>query len=207
MTGEPTESVLLLVAKHGIPVHPHIGRLAIPRHLTGIEKDAAVMPWAADNDCFQGLNEPRFRAMLDRIGRIDGCLFVTVPDVVADHAATIELWREWQPEVARHGPPAFVLQDGIDYVPWQDCAAVFVGGSTEFKLGPTAAQIVRDARRAGLLAHMGRVNSVKRMRYAAAIGCTSVDGTCWARWDRTHLIRGADACAAATNQTFMEVPA
>lgn len=32
--------------------------------------------------------------------------------------------------------------------------------------------------RRGMWAHRGRVNSLKRIRYAGAIGCDSADGTC-----------------------------
>ena len=42
-------------------------------------------------------------------------------------------------------------------------AAVFVAGSTAFKLGPAAAELVREARRRGLHAHMGRVSTARRI--------------------------------------------
>jgi hypothetical protein len=34
-----------------------------------------------------------------------------------------------------------------------------------------------EARRRGVWTHMGRVNSERRLRYAALIGCQSADGT------------------------------
>jgi hypothetical protein len=34
---------------------------------------------------------------------------------------------------------------------------------------------------------MGRVNSAARIRYAASIGCDSVDGTQWVRWRDPYL--------------------
>jgi hypothetical protein len=37
---------------------------------------------------------------------------------------------------------------------------------------------------------MGRVNSARRIRYAASIGCDSVDGTKWARWRDAYLNPG-----------------
>jgi hypothetical protein len=43
---------------------------------------------------------------------------------------------------------------------------------------------------------MGRVNSLRRLAYAASIGCQSVDGTQWVRFRDTYLRRGLDACAA-----------
>lgn len=48
---------------------------------------------------------------------------------------------------------------------------------TEWKLGPAAAELVAEAKARGLMVHMGRVNSRKRLQYAADIGCDSADGT------------------------------
>jgi hypothetical protein len=76
-------------------------------------------------------------------------------------------------------PAALVLQDGQEHlpVPFDDLDAVFIGGSTAWKLGPHAADLAAQARTRGLGVHMGRVNSMRRLRHAAAIGCHSVDGT------------------------------
>ena len=52
-----------------------------------------------------------------------------------------------------------------------------IGGTTSWKLGPAAAGLAAQARRRGLWVHLGRVNSLRRLRYAQAIGCHSVDGT------------------------------
>ena len=74
---------------------------------------------------------------------------------------------------------AFVIQDGEtpDQIRWNELDAIFIGGSTEWKLGSIAADIASEAKKRGKWVHMGRVNSFKRMRLAAAIGCDSVDGT------------------------------
>jgi hypothetical protein len=77
-------------------------------------------------------------------------------------------------------------------VPWQapGLAAVFVGGSTRWKLGPQAASLVREARRRGLHAHMGRVSTAGRIRYAQSIGCTSFDSSRYSRWRELLLDDG-----------------
>ena len=63
--------------------HRNLGRLVQPRHHSSIEQPAHErIPWAADNDCFQGLDASRYVDMLDRLAPLPGCLFVTVPDVV-----------------------------------------------------------------------------------------------------------------------------
>jgi hypothetical protein len=76
-------------------------------------------------------------------------------------------------------PAALVAQDGLEdlAVPWRDMDAMFIGGTTSWKLGPAAAGLAAQARRRGLWVHLGQVNSLRRMRYAQAIGCHSVDGT------------------------------
>ena len=62
-------------------------------------------------------------------------------------------------------------------MPWDDFDVLFLGGDTAWKLGPAARQLAAEARQRGKGVHMGRVNSLKRYRYADAIGCTSADGT------------------------------
>ena len=58
-----------------------------------------------------------------------------------------------------------------------DFDVLFIGGSTAWKLGPHARQLVGEAKARGKRVHMGRVNSGRRYRYAHAIGCDTVDGT------------------------------
>ena len=119
---------------------------------------------------------------------------------IGDAQATLERFLLWQGWIS-HLPLAFVLQDGSEQpgmVPWDaGLHAVFVGGSDEFKLGPAAAGLVHEARRRGLYAHMGRVNSEKRIQYAKSIGCTSIDGTGWTMWRRANLPHGLHAVAHA----------
>jgi hypothetical protein len=68
--------------------------------------------------------------------------------------------------------------------------ALFIGASTEWKLGPSAEALVAQAKDRGKWVHMGRVNSHRRIRYAASIGCDSVDGTKWVRWRDAYLDSG-----------------
>lgn len=108
------------------------------------------------------------------------CLFVAVPDVVADWGATLVEYERWHGVVAEFGfPRALVIQDGADEasVPWDDCEALFIGGSTEWKLGHDAAALSIAAKVRGKHVHMGRVNSARRLMYANSIGCDTADGT------------------------------
>jgi hypothetical protein len=86
----------------------------------------------------------------------------------------------WLPKIRALGyPAAFVAQDGLEAltVPWDEFDVLFIGGSTEWKLGRHARALVAEAKWRGKHVHMGRVNSRSRYRYAEHIGCDSVDGT------------------------------
>lgn len=184
--------------------YPNVGRLIQPRHYDGMPATVRNgRPWAADNDCFQRLDPDAYRKMIHTIPT--GGLFVTAPDVVGDHRATLRRWRRWAPLLHRLGhTPAFVLQDGCTrwgQVP-DDAGAVFVGGTTVYKLSDTAAELVAEANRRGMWTHMGRVNTRRRIRLAKAWGVRSVDGTAFARFTDTHIGWGAAECAAPTQLTF-----
>lgn len=138
--------------------------------------------FAADNGCFvqaDKYSDDGFLTWLDQLDR-GACLFATAPDVVGDAVATRKRAYRMLPRIRELGfKAAFVVQDGetVDQIRWDEMDAIFVGGSTEWKLSQAAADIVAEAKRKGKWVHMGRVNSYKRMRLAAAIGCDSVDGT------------------------------
>jgi len=74
---------------------------------------------------------------------------------------------------------ALVAQDGLESlpVPWEDFDALFIGGSTAWKLSEAARELCQEAKRRGKWVHMGRVNSLRRMQVAEAFGCDSADGT------------------------------
>lgn len=108
------------------------------------------------------------------------CAFAVAPDVVADATATLEASMPWLERIRGLGmPAAFVAQDGAEDVgvPWDHFDVLFIGGSTDWKLGGAARDLVAEAKKRGKGVHMGRVNSAQRLRYAAAIGCDSADGT------------------------------
>jgi hypothetical protein len=121
--------------------HPNLGRLLQPRHYPRARATAASgVPWAADNDAFNGWDagaERRFLRMVDALSGLPGCLFVTCPDIVGDAGLTSLLFEEYAPLLWRHGlPPAYVLQEpGVEYgrwwIPWGSLGALFIGGATD----------------------------------------------------------------------------
>lgn len=175
---------------------PDLGRLITPASWVRGPYDRLLedgKPWGADNGAFTGFDEPAFLSMLERLApHAAGALFVTAPDIVADAAGTALLFAEWGEQIRVRFPVAFVLQDGLEHagdVPWSELDAVFVGGSTDYKLGAAARAIVGEARRRGKWAHMGRVNSRRRFHYAASIGCQSFDGSSFSRFPTKKIPR------------------
>lgn len=173
-----------------------IGLLITPQSHRPEQYDVADFGyWAADNGCFT-LGD---RFVLDDyvawLGSFDvdarrRCLFATAPDVVGDWEATLARSLPVLPLLRELGfPAALVVQDGatVDTIPWDELDAIFVGGSTEWKLSDAVGEILAEAGRLGKWTHMGRVNSIRRMREAGRLGAVSVDGTL--------LIFGPDANA------------
>ena len=118
---------------------------------------------------------------------------------VGDARRTLERFAVWHPFLA-HLPLAYVLQDGCErpgLIPWDAPAltAVFVGGSDRWRYGEACANLVREARRRGLLAHFGRISSLSKIRYIHSIGATSFDSSRYSRWRDITL--GAGLAAAS----------
>jgi hypothetical protein len=141
-------------------------------------------PWAADNGRFNSPHEYSDETYLAWLAKMpaETCLFATAPDVVGNAGATLAMSNPMLGPIRRAGyRPALVAQDGLEhlteFIPWPDFDCLFIGGTTAWKLGPAAAAIAASAKQHGKWVHMGRVNSLKRMRYAESIGCDSADGT------------------------------
>ena len=140
--------------------------------------------WCADNSCF-GKNYPGddkwFSWLSGLVEHQDGCLFATAPDVVGDAEATLERSVPWLTKIRGLGfKAALVAQDGLETleVPWDLFDCLFIGGSTEWKLGLNALGLAHEAKRRGKWVHGGRCNSKKRFFYMADVmGCDSADGT------------------------------
>lgn len=137
--------------------------------------------FAIDNEAFTGRFEPeKFFAFLQKLRPYrENCLFVSCPDGVADAVATLDRYRWWAWRIkALDLPVALVAQDGIELLPWPpEYDALFIGGSTEWKMSDAADWCIAKAKRAGKWIHVGRVNSISRYRHFQLVGADSVDGT------------------------------
>ncbi len=120
------------------------------------------MRWAGDNCAYTGTDAARFLAWLVTMQPYRAaCLFVAVPDVVGDAAATMAQYLAWAVQMAGW-PLAFVCQDGQQPQDIPDCAALFIGGTTAWKESQAAIDCIREGQRRGLHIHIGRVNWWRR---------------------------------------------
>jgi len=186
----------VIVLINGGPALDRFGPTDLVARLISPRSGNKIRPgerWAADNDAFLAWDEGRFLKMLNRVDAKKGCLFVAAPDVVGDARATLARFWDWRYEIVGRGLPiALVGQDGAEGMewPWDAFDAWFIGGSTGWKLSAAAECLAREASSRGKWVHMGRVNSRRRLRHAAEIGCDSIDGTGWSRFPDKYLADG-----------------
>ena len=143
------------------------------------------VPYALDNDAFAAWqngtpwDEEKYFSFLDWVGtQAQEPMWVAVPDVVTDREATLKNWGKYAPRCRTYGYPlAFVMQDGMiaEDVP-RDADLIFVGGSYRWKW-----RNLESICRAFPRVHVGRVNTLEKLRRSHELGVESVDGTGWFR--------------------------
>lgn len=194
---------------YGVPILPNeCGYLLTPSQAGGDGKALHGYRWALDNECFsQGdkFNFDKYLSLCCKAMALPGeCLWATVPDVVANADETARRWQRYAPAMRGIGLPlAYVAQDGMTALPGVDFDCLFIGGSTEWKLGATATRLICEAKQAGKWVHMGRVNSTKRLLHALKVGVDSVDGTRLTRAPQREIRWLLPALRAATGQARM----
>jgi hypothetical protein len=152
--------------------------------------------FAIDNGAFSGFDAGGFVRLLERCRpALSRCLFVACPDVVGSARRTLECFAHWQYEMVGW-PLALVAQDGIENldIPWQCMSAVFIGGTTDWKMSTAAADVIKAAQIIGKHVHVGRINTVKRFRHFERLGANTCDGSGIARfsWMLEKIRNGYD---------------
>lgn len=185
----------------------HLGMLLAPANGNTVASVVkAGLPWGVDNGAYSGFDESRFLHLLDRAQGQPGCLFVVAPDVVGDARATLVQWPWWSVLIRTRGlPVAFVGQDGQESLPLPgDMDAYFVGGSTRWKLSQASADLCAEVRQRGLHIHVGRVNSLRRLRTAYDFGADSVDGSGYSRFEAVARSKGRTDMLLERHLEFLE---
>lgn len=177
-----------------------VGQLLTP--LTRYRLRDSARPWAIDNGAFAQFDADAFLSLLKREEHHrERCLFVTAPDVVGSARRTLEVFEHWKERLAGW-PIALACQDGQEHlpIPWGEIAAVFIGGSTNWKASDHAAHIIKAAKAIGKWVHVGRVNHPPRFEHFKKLGADSVDGTGIARY--SHM---REAIATRHHQGALEL--
>lgn len=195
-----------------------LGHLLTPSNGNTIESLLATgLPIAIDNGAFAFFQRgvsfdwkayTAFVASIADVWHTDARLrerlrFVTAPDAVGDWRTTARMWRTWVQLLDRRMQPlpwAYVAQNGqvANRLPfqgdpragrWVGVGALFIGGDTAWKLSAHAQAMVMDAKRHGRWVHVGRVNSLRRLRHIDAWGVDSFDGGQFSMFPDTYIPR------------------
>jgi hypothetical protein len=140
--------------------------------------------WAADNGCFSKPESFDPVVYFDWLARnahaADRCLFATAPDIWGDGPATIRQSVRYSRVLRALGyKAAIVAQPGttIAAIPWDDFDAIFIGGVDAWQQSDDVLRLIQAAKQQEKWVHRGRVNSLRRLRESAMMGCDSADGT------------------------------
>lgn len=141
--------------------------------------------YGIDNGALGGFNRAAFDRLLQRqLEARKACLFLACPDVVGNARRTLEAFEWWSRRLSAW-PVALVAQDGLEAlpIPWHRFDTIFIGGSTDWKMGEGCADIIRTAKILGKSVHVGRVNTPARFKYFEELGCDWCDGSGAARYE------------------------
>lgn len=147
------------------------------------------IPYYSDNGAFaksKPFTDHNYQRHIEYCAKV-GVNWLTAPDCVGNSVETNRLFRVWLDRL-QCVPIAYVLQDGIkiDEIPFNECVCVFLGGSTEFKLSDYALKLCYTAKERGKMVHIGRVNTIKRIKHFEGIADT-IDGSSWSRFANSTL--------------------
>jgi len=169
-----------------------------------INKEWSRLKCALDNGAFRcwqrgyPFMEKSFLSQLEACYKTGVDLdFITCPDIVTGGVDSLYFSLEWATGVLLSAPRiALVVQDGmsqrdvvsvVKFYKLRNISHIFVGGSEEWKWN--TAQTWREvASSLGVLLHIGRCGTVKKLRMAEEIGADSVDSTTFARNDAFDIV-------------------
>ena len=156
--------------------------------------------YAIDNGAFvygkRGLpfDEKPFLKDIDAFG--EGADFIVIPDVLYNAEETLAIAERWIERLKGY-PLLIVAQDGMVRKDLEAFTSrgigVFIGGSTEFKLG-SMTWVADLCNQYKVLCHVGRVNSVKRIALCLQAGAHSFDGSGPARFEPTCRVMTRKLC-------------
>lgn len=168
-----------------------VGHLYTPNRT---ERPKSWLPYCLDNGAFAAAinNRPfdwgAWDAALDRyVGHPQAPIWIVVPDVVFDGAATLAQWNQLAEGYRkRYVPLAIAVQNGMTPDDVRSLAVqpdvIFIGGTTEWKwetVGTWCAEFPR--------VHVARVNGRRALDASYLAGAESCDGSGWFRGDLAQI--------------------
>src|SRR5579875_315913 len=138
----------------------------------------------SDFQAGRSFDERSFERLIEKLGA--DADFTVLPDIVAGGMRSLELSVRWLNRALSICPRVLIaVQDGMELADLASLVGpnvgIFLGGSTEWKL-QRMADWGRFCAERHVHFHIGRVNTARRIRLAAAAGATSIDGSSASRY-------------------------
>lgn len=179
-------------------IYPHWRFMLSPQSKKSFGKSREPLLYkqgfAIDNGAYgyykanQEFDENAFMGLVDTYGHKAD--FVVIPDFVGNWKKTIDYYHHWEKYLLGFNT-LLVAQDGFSY---KDAAGIigpktgiFLGGTSEFKI-KNMIPIGELCKKYGCYYHIGRVNSVKRIRLCSLALAHSFDGSGSSRFLRTSTL-------------------
>jgi len=153
-----------------------------------------LSPWFYDNGAFEDWKAERpfdaaaFVADLASIDGSDPPDFIVAPDRVGEGASSLAESIAWLPQLRAYPWPVYLaVQDGMEILELGLARfdGIFIGGTLPWKLA-TAPHWAAEGRRVGLPVHFARCGTARRVNYAKALGCASLDSSL-PLWSKENL--------------------
>ena len=156
------------------------GCFVSPRCYSSISRTTGII--GADNDCFNSsYSDESFLSLVNRLAKYKERLkFIAVPDVPFNDKETLKKFYVWYETLKDFNLPlALVTQDEMltKDIPWNKIQALFIGGSTEWKLSTESVNIIKEGQKKNKWIHVGRVNTPSRITLCKMLNVDSIDGT------------------------------
>lgn len=161
---------------------------------TGVHRTEGFDNYAIDNGAWTAFQKKcafdsrSFIRLVIALGALAD--WVATPDIVGGGLDSLNLSLKWLPWVLRHTKRALIpVQDGMveddvrDLL--SDRVGIFIGGSTPWKLS-SMARWCRLAKEKNVWCHVGRVNSMQRIKRCQMAGATPFDGTNATRFSKNQ---------------------
>jgi len=183
-----------------------IGHLCTPLSPKLFRTSQTTRPYAIDNGCYASkvsFNLEKYLSFVSKLMTVANRppLFTAAPDIVGDYLGTWRLTEPVLPGLRSIGArPALVCQDGLtaESVPWDAIDALFIGGTTRWKMGHEVVKICQEAKLRRTWIHVGRVNNSERIRHChELLRADSIDGNAAAMnprriWEQIGWMKGLE---------------